>query len=355
MISGNYFDGKTSKSNPCLVHQTENAIYIYLSDNPDKSIIWDKSLIHSNDFQQHILTIKYNKFPHETLEINGDNAVDFYHELNKNNPINNVKKFWFKNQKKSLLIILTSFIALILGIYFFLIPWLGEQATNLISLETEIEIGQSFATNIESSNTINSKATEKLNEFKNHLKIDDPYPIQLHVIQSNTINAFAIPGGNIYVYSGIINKMDSYEELVALLGHEITHVTHQHSLKSLGRSAASSIFISAIFGDAGGVTTGIMNQANTLKQLNFSRELETEADVKGIEFLKKNHVSAKGMKNLLKLLDEEGSELNKYLEYVSSHPDTKKRIKVSNQYNFSFPSDSTLQRLFEEIKAETQH
>lgn len=355
MISGIYFNGKSSKANACLVHQTDESIYIYFENEPEKNIIWNKVDLHSNDIQSDVLIIQYGDFPHETLEISGEKAIDFFHELHKENPIKQVKGFWLKNKKKSLFYILSSFLALVFLSYFFIIPWLGEKATLLIPKSTEIELGESLAKNIEATEIIDVELSLKLNKFAKQLKINGGYPIKIHVVKSETVNAFAIPGGNVFIYTGILEKMDSYEELVALLGHEITHITHQHSLKSIGRSAASSIFVSSLFGDVGGVTTGIANKADQLKQLGYSRELETEADTEGVEFLKLNHISARGMKNLLTILDDENDNMNGLIEYISSHPDTKKRIKNVSQFNFSFPENEKLAKLFDEIIAEIQH
>ena len=98
-----------------------------------------------------------------------------------------------------------------------------------------------------------------LNAFVSQLKIKSPYAIDANIIISDQINAFALPGGKIFVYSGIIEKMKSYEELVALLSHESSHVTHRHSLKSMSRSAAGSIVVATVFGDVGEISAGLIS------------------------------------------------------------------------------------------------
>src|SRR6185436_227356 len=117
------------------------------------------------------------------------------------------------------------------------------------------------------------------------LKVDDTYPIRLHVVESDDINAFAMPGGKIFINTGILEKMDSYEELVALLGHEITHVTGRHSLKSICSNAAGSIVLSMMFGGMGGMASGLVSQINEFKNLDYSRDLETEADTEGLQLM----------------------------------------------------------------------
>jgi predicted Zn-dependent protease len=233
------------------------------------------------------------------------------------------------------------------------IPWLGEKATLLVPKETEIQLGESIASNFKQTEQVNEKASDLVNKLLDSLQVSENYPIHVTVVNSPIINAFALPGGQIFVYSGIIEKMESYEELVALLGHEITHVTHQHSLKSLGRSAATSIFISSLFGDISGISAGILDQANQIKQLRYSRELETEADVHGVSFMRKYKVSPDGMIRLMKILDSEGEKMDGFMKYLSTHPETKERIKIlksdSSSY-IKFKEKKSLETLFNQIK-----
>ena len=147
--------------------------------------------------------------------------------------------------------------------------------------------------------------------------------------------------------------MKNYNELVALLSHEITHVTHQHSLKSLGRSAATSIFISGLFGDISGISAGILDQANQLKQLRYSRELETEADQHGVEFMIKYKVSPEGMIDLMQILDKESEGEDGFMKYLSTHPETKERIhalKSNTLIDTKFREKQSLTDLFVQIK-----
>jgi len=172
-------------------------------------------------------------------------------------------------------------------------------------------------------------------------------------VNSPTVNAFALPGGQIFVYSGIIDKMKNYNELVALLSHEITHVTHQHSLKSLGRSAAAAIFISGLFVDISGISAGILDQANQLKQLRYSRELETEADQHGVDFMIKYKVSPEGMISLMQILDAEGEKQDGFMKYLSTHPETRERIhalKSNNRISANFKENLSLKAIFSDIK-----
>lgn len=238
-------------------------------------------------------------------------------------------------------------------ILFYALPWIGEKASNLVPVEAEIQLGESIGEVYSRENEINDSATFYANEFVRNLDLDDTYKIDVKVIESQEINAFALPGGKIFVYSGILNKMDSYEQLVALLGHEVTHVTNRHSLKSICRSAATNLVIASIFGDLNGISAGILSQADQFKQLDYSRDLETEADNNGLAIMVENKVSPKGMLNLLKLLKEEGAEMPQFMKYLSTHPDTDSRISnISSNPDSkkAFDKNAKLEKLFVKLK-----
>ena len=214
-------------------------------------------------------------------------------------------------------------------------------------------MGESIGEIYTRESVMNDSATYYVGEFVKELDLDDTYKIQVRVIESEEINAFALPGGKIFIYSGIIEKMDSYEELVALLGHEVTHVVNRHSLKSICRSAATSIVIASLFGDVTGISSGILSQADQFKQLNYSRELETEADDNGLDVMVQNKVSPKGMIDLLKLLKAEGAEMPQYMKYLSTHPDTDSRISnisANPQAKTNFPANTKLEEIFKKLK-----
>lgn len=236
---------------------------------------------------------------------------------------------------------------------FYGLPWLGEKAANLVPVEAEVQLGESLGDVYIRESKTNDSATWYVNKFIQHLELDDTYKINATIIKSDEINAFALPGGKIFIYSGILQKMNSYEELTALLGHEATHIINRHSLKSICRSATIGIVFAAIFGDASGISAGIISQAQQFKQLDYSRDLETEADNNGVSIMVQNKVEPKGMLDLLKLLKEEGDETPQLMKYLSTHPGTDSRIEnISSQpaVTTTFSKNKTLEKLFKHMK-----
>ena len=347
-----YFDGISSRAWTCKIDVRNEEILIQI-DETLEIISWKIKDLISKELTDSTLTIKHGKFPHETLEIVGGRALDFYELITENSILGKSSVFWHRKKKPMIIILIFSFIFLCVFSYWTLIPWLGEKATLIVPKDTEIDIGASIAENFKQTEEINVTSSKLLNQFIDSLRVKESYPINITVVNSPTVNAFALPGGQIFVYSGIIDKMKNYNELVALLSHEITHVTHQHSLKSLGRSAAAAIFISGLFGDISGISAGILDQANQLKQLRYSRELETEADQHGVDFMIKYKVSPAGMISLMQILDAEGEKQDGFMKYLSTHPETRERIhalKSNNRISANFKENLSLKAIFSDIK-----
>ena len=254
---------------------------------------------------------------------------------------------------RTLIFIILIIIGLAVFSLFYALPWAGEKVSNYIPVEAEGFIGEGVAKLVNEESKINDSANYYLKQFVNQLELDDTYKINVQVIESDDINAFALPGGYIFVYSGILDKMTSYEQLVALIGHEVSHVTNRHSLKSICRNFATDFVISSVVGDANSISAGLLSKASEFKQLKYSRELETEADNKGMELMLENKVDPNGMLNLLRLLKEEATEMPEFMKYLSTHPDTDSRIEnilANPEVKKEFPKNKKLEALFFKLK-----
>jgi Zn-dependent protease with chaperone function len=156
-------------------------------------------------------------------------------------------------------------------------------------------------------------------------------------------NAMALPDGSIIVTDDIVDLMaDDPDALLAVLLHEIGHIEHQHSLKMVAQTTATTMLFAMMFGDIEGAGELILGAGTGLLQSAFSRDMEREAD----EFAHKNlpqfNISPVAFADAMTLLisshtsDNEGEEdssedefmstLNHWLQYLSTHPDTQERI-----------------------------
>lgn len=245
---------------------------------------------------------------------------------------------------------------LILGIiglsYVYVIPWVAEKAVVLIPKEYDDKLSDGFLLKNVIFKDKDSIASINLNLFAKELALNNTKPLKFSVINAKEINAFALPDGNIVVYSGILDEMKSYDELVALLGHEVSHVNNRHSMKAICRNLSGYIFISVILGDANGVMAVIGDNANNLQSLSFSRDFERQADEDGFGILKSNKINPKGMSTLFSRLKDHS--LGIVPEFLSTHPLTEERIrfveKMIKENPYSYDDNPRLQSLFNKIK-----
>lgn len=246
--------------------------------------------------------------------------------------------------------------AAILGIialsYVYLIPWIGEKSVLLIPESYDNKLGNTFL--IENTLLINSNDTKskQLALFASELQLNNSKKLQFKVVDEDVVNAFALPDGTVVVYTGILKKMKTYEELVALLGHEAAHINQRHSMKMLCRNLSGYIFVSAILGDANGVMTVLGDNVNTLQSLSFSRKFEKEADTDGFKMMVKNRINPTGMTRLFGRLQDEGDSVMP--EFLSSHPVTKERIRMTKDMvekeKYEIKENFKLKTLFEDLK-----
>ncbi len=159
---------------------------------------------------------------------------------------------------------------------------------------------------------------------------DTSFHFKFFIIEDPTLNAFALPGGNIVIHSGLIAKSSSWEELCGVLGHEISHVTERHHIRGLVSNLGIFVVLSAVVGDASALFGTLAQAGGSLSSLMYSREYETEADEKGLEYLLKADINPSGMISFFKKLQKEHPEAKdteKITEILSTHPATQERIE----------------------------
>ena len=211
-------------------------------------------------------------------------------------------------------------------VYFFFVPWLGERVAMKFSKEKEISLGNQMYNSLVSQLEIDKRKTKILNNFFRELHYSLDYPVEITVVKSDEVNAFAIPGGHIVVFDGILEQMKTPEQLAALLGHEGSHVQLRHSLRNIFRSMARKMFLLIILGGDAGIAGYLADRADDLKGLQYSRALETEADESGMRLMYKSGINTEGMLQLMELLQKEGTG-RETSALLSTHPVFESRIK----------------------------
>lgn len=227
---------------------------------------------------------------------------------------------------------------------FFLIVSFSSNTCLAISIPEEKEVGKKFIEMIERQQMLlhDPIATHMVNTIGRHILSClplQPFDYSFYVVNADVFNAFAAPGANIFAYRGLITSLDSVDELAGIIGHEIAHAASRHVSESIDRSKYISI------GSLAGVLAGILvgsksnsgSAAGTLikgslalgqtAMLAFTRENETEADEKGIMFLKKSCYSPEGLlSGLMKIRESDYRGVENIPDYVKTHPGTGTRI-----------------------------
>lgn len=147
------------------------------------------------------------------------------------------------------------------------------------------------------------------------------YNFTFTLIDKDVENAFAVPGGYVYIYTGIINKMQNEAELAGVLGHEVAHVTQHHYREQLAKNTALAVILSALLGDSPGALAQLGAQTLFgLTQLKFSRGDENEADAVGARYVADTQRNPMGIATYFSRAESRGPE------FLSSHPSSDTRV-----------------------------
>jgi len=158
------------------------------------------------------------------------------------------------------------------------------------------------------------------------------YDYRFFVVDEDQLNAFAVPGGSIYVFTGLIERVKSTDELAGVLGHEIVHIKGHHMARSSGPDAISVLSLLATVllarSGSGGQAAGVVGQAiAATRQAAYSRQLEMESDTLGTRYMAAAGFDPRGTLAFLKTMDQE-RQLNPIdvPAYILSHPLTQERV-----------------------------
>ena len=158
------------------------------------------------------------------------------------------------------------------------------------------------------------------------IKDDEPWEFTFDVIESKEVNAFALPGGATFFYTGLLDRLKTEDELAGVLGHELTHVRHEHWAKRVAEQSKRNLLLTGllIFGKANNATAGIASLGNDLYSMQFSRGDENNADIGGFDMMTQASYNPQGMADVFRML---GSLGGKQPEFLSDHPSDGNRVK----------------------------
>ena len=211
---------------------------------------------------------------------------------------------------------------------------------NFYSLEKEIALGKQLAQDVErQAKIINDPViAEYVNRVGQNLvrNSDAKVPFTIKVIDSEEVNAFALPGGFFFVNSGLILKADNEAELAGVMAHEIAHVAARHGTRQATRGEIANLAtIPLIFMGGGWTTYGIYQAASVLVPigfLKFSRGFESEADMLGLEYMYKTGYDPEAFVDFFEKIETlEKRKPGTMAKVFSTHPMTDDRIRSAQK------------------------
>jgi Zn-dependent protease with chaperone function len=212
-------------------------------------------------------------------------------------------------------------LAMVLGLWF-QSDLLVEIAVSRIPVEWEQKLGESAYRDFLSHQEVMKEgpAVAALGEMTQRMTAqipDSPYKFEVTVVKSDIVNAFALPGGYVVVFTGLMKKAESGEEVAGVLSHELNHVLQRHGLERIVKSLGLMTVVAIVFGNQQGLI-GMMKQLGVeLFTLKFGREQETEADLTGLQLLQRAKIDPAGMITFFERLSEKDQGR---MEWLSTHP-----------------------------------
>ena len=212
-------------------------------------------------------------------------------------------------------------LATVLGLWF-QSDLLVEIAVSRIPVEWEQKLGESAYRDFLSHQEVMKEgpAVAALGEMTQRMTAqipDSPYKFEVTVVKSDVVNAFALPGGYVVVFTGLMKKAESGEEVAGVLSHELNHVLQRHGLERIVKSLGLMTVVAIVFGNQQGLV-GMMKQLGVeLFTLKFGREQETEADLTGLQLLQRAKIDPSGMITFFERLSEKDQGR---MEWLSTHP-----------------------------------
>lgn len=214
-----------------------------------------------------------------------------------------------------------TFLVLVLGLWFGS-DQLVELAVDRIPVEWERKLGESAYHDFLARQEVmkEGSAVEAVKEMTHRLTSqipDNPYAFEVTVVKSDVVNAFALPGGYIVVFTGLMKKAESGEEVAGVLAHELNHVLQRHGLERIIKQLGFVAVVSIVLGNPPGLGGAMKQLGVELMTLKFGRAQETEADVTGLQLLHRAKIDPSGMITFFQRLAEKDEGR---VEWLSTHP-----------------------------------
>jgi len=236
-----------------------------------------------------------------------------------------------------------------------------DNDVNIFTIEDDKALGKKVAKKIEADTsdqdvldtTAYSEAYNYLFRIRDKIlssgkvQYRDEFVWRTRIIDDTTLNAFCAPGGYIYVYTGLIKYLDSEEELAGVIAHEIAHADKRHVTDQLTKKYGISVLLDVVLGEDRGTLVQI---ANGLAQLKFSRNNESEADEYSVIYMCPTDYQADGAAGFFQKLLNQGQTGPP--QFLSTHPSPDNRVEAiqSKEQELGCDGDQTYDSRYQDFQ-----
>lgn len=315
---GRYYTGSGKPS--ALVSITLETGGILIQTDPESTILWPFNEIQhhfANDDQRVYLSHRGSH-----LEIEGQG---FYGDIIKLTGIPTGTRRRLSAYHWVSFVLAFILMAAVLWIY--AMPVLSGYIAMRIPEKVEKQVGDAIWQQISTKEEFDSIRSGLAQQYFNELLGDSVELTRIYVAKSSIVNAFALPGHRIVVYTGLLDRLKNHSEFAALLGHEYGHIAHRHVWRGMIQSVSTFALLSIFMGDLTGLAGILVEQGNMIFNLRFSRSYESESDEFSRELIEKRRIEPGGMKALFDHLQEGTDSLATVPEFLSTHPGIGRRIQ----------------------------
>jgi beta-barrel assembly-enhancing protease len=324
MFFAEYSDGKSAKIHQVKVVFKPTELTI---EGFDFDLFWNYDELNKVEkTKTNFSVFKGEQFPFESLLFDDVKAFEYLQNIAPNNAVFNESHLKFeKVGTKGYLLGFLGITVVLALFHFIIIPFSIDTIAKNFPKDMEAKLGENYMAIAEQYGFVDEKKTALIKTFAQEINFDTDYDLDFYVVESDMVNAFALPGGKIIVFSALIDSMQNYHQLISLMGHETGHVELRHSLQSIFREQSYQILFSALSGGNNEIIETYIGVASTLNSLHDSRSHEKQADNYALKVLLLNNSDPAGVVQLFQILASGGGD--SYIpDILSTHPSAKNRI-----------------------------
>lgn len=352
-----FYNGVSARPIDAQVSLLEEKQQLLIEVEAETPILIEYADIAISHSEKGLLVLSFGKNPNRVIEVRDESFRTHFLKSNHTGK-KGITYFKLINAGWKMHVLLALLIVgFCLGTYFYFIPYVAESAVTLLPTSFDKKVGDMAFEQALTGEEIDSAASITMNAYLMKMMPDQYRNYHLNVVKSDELNAFALPNGEIVIYSRMLKHIKTDDELSGLLSHEISHVTNRHSMRLLCKSLSGYLLLSVMMNDVNGLMTIILDNANNLQQLSYSRNYEEEADLSGLKLLEQYKINPKGMIDLFEILQKENT-IN-VPGFLSTHPVTSDRITYIKRHienhPYSFQPHPELKQLLAKAKSELKN